>query len=451
VKLDKRANAILGVAVIATIIALNVIVFGAYKGRRDAEIARLKTLEEAKIVQVVKEVPAKGATLKWFTETDPTKSLWLAQEYRSVAGVDVEVILTQAPDGTASEIDAMMAAGNMPNVYSAYGGRTSKFYDVSIPINVNEPAYILGILNLCKNSAGQTVAVPYGYWIQWGVLNMDMVHKYHLEQWAPKGEDRTWTIADFEAMATAFRKVAAPDEYAGMVYAASGSGDYWVQLWEKGLGAYPLYNPTTGKLDVAPLAGAWGKFKDYIKAGWFPPGAEGLNDDMYCALFPSGKLLFYGDAPAGAYSRNFEAMLCSYPSLDGSFVPAAIGPSCHVVLQTGDAENDVAAKAFVEWLSGPDQTSILCTGYSPRSDAKGAFNTIADTATDVQKAVFADTEAYAGRVLAKYGVMNTGIGSVKYQAIRTLRAQKLAEALAGKDVGTAVAEFQAEGDAIFAK
>ncbi len=401
--------------------------------------------------EVVKEVLVKPVQIRWLTETDPNVCYWLAQQYRAKANVDVVILPTQAPDGTTSEMDAMFASGAAPNVYTAYGGRTSKYFDEATPLSIEEAKFIPGILDLCKNSKGQVVAVPYAFWVQFGSINLDLVSKYGLEKYLPTTPERTWTIAQFEALATAFKAVCAKDEFPGMVYAASGSGDYWVQLWEKGLGAHPLYD-AAGKLDVAPLAKAWSKFQEYVDKGWFPSGVEGLNDDHFCAAMVAGKLLFFGKEPASHGTMAFRTELVSYPSLDGSFVPAAIGPSSSIVIGGYDAEKDKAAQAFVEWISGVDQVKAMLASQatsSPRLDLVLNYNST--MAEGEMKELNKDGVARGTAALAEHGVINTGIGSVKYQAIRTLRAQKFAEFMAGKPLDKALAEFQAEGDAIFAQ
>jgi len=404
-------------------------------------------------VTVVKEktVVVKPVELSWLSEASVKECKDLAYWFYDETGVLVRILPTQSPDGTTMEIDGMFASGSAPDIYTAYGGRTSKYFDESIPLNIEEAKFVPGILDLCRNSKGETVAVPYQFWYQLGGINLDLVAKYGLEEYMPEPPEYTWTVAQFEAMATAFKAVCAPDEYVAMIFAASGSGDYWVQMFEVGLGAHPLYDKN-GKLDVAPLGPAWAKLKEWTDKGWLPAGVEGLNDDLFVLAKMAQKLLFFGAGPYEHGTHPFRSRLVSYPSLDGSAVPGAIGPTSSIAIRTGNAEKDAAAKAFVEWLSEPEQLKVLLgTGaqYSPRVDLELVH--AGSNAKGEMKALAEENTALGQAMLTKYGVMNMGIGSVKYQAIRSLRAQKMAEFFAGKPLDKALAEFQAEGDRIFAQ
>lgn len=410
-----------------------------------------KTVEVEKIVEkpveVVKEVPAKVTHLRWLSEADVKVAGWLAQEYRKLTNgaVDVEVVFTQSPDGTTSEIQAMFAAGQPPDVYTAYGGRTSQYFDIAIPLTLEEDKYVPGLLDMHKNSKGEIVAVPAGYWVVGGRLNRTMLTAYDLWSYVPT--DGTWSFAEFDKLMTAFEAKRKADEYGVFFYAASGSGDYWMQMWEKGWGGYPLYN--NGKLDVnnPAMEKAWTWYKDMITRGLAPAGAEGLNDDHFLARFNDGKLLFCG---GGAGDPN--AVMVSYPSVDGSFVPLPVGPSSTIAIS--GYGKDAEVKAFVEWLSlAPQAKALLNTSggdYAPRTDLPNPTPDCAGKEGDELAKCKITTEQYAFvEAGLKKGVMNMGIGSVQYQAVRKLRALKLAEMFAGKPVKQALAEFQAEGEALF--
>ncbi len=382
--------------------------------------------------------------LKWMTEGDATKCMWLAQQYRELTGVDIEVLLTMPPDGKTTDVDAMFASGDPPNVYTAYGGRTSKYYNIAIPLTVDADNYVPGMLELCLNSKGQVVGIPYTFWLQSGGIDRDLAAKYGLTKYIPTNEERTWTIAQFEAMAAEFKAQAPEDSYAAMLYAASGSGDYWVQLFERGLGAHPLYNEA-GKLDVAPLKGAWETFKVWEAEGWVPSGVAGLGDDTFGSMRTQEKLLFYGCEPGN--SALYNAAFISYPSIDGSFVPFAVAPSVHIAIET-KTDKDAAAKAFVEWLGQKEQHEILYNNWACRLDIDAAFTYNKDF-TPEQRADAEANVAWTKEMLAKHGVIDIGIGSTAYQCVRDLRAQSLARVMSGEPVDVVLAEFQAQGEACF--
>jgi ABC-type glycerol-3-phosphate transport system substrate-binding protein len=384
---------------------------------------------------------AKVASLKWLTENDPTVTYFLAQKYRAERGVTVDVLLTQSPDGTTSEIQAMFATGTAPDIYTAYGGRTATYYDIAFPVKTEEDKYIKGILDVCKNKNGQVVAIPFSFWTQNGSWNVALAEKYGLQAYGPKGENRTLSYADLEAAAKILKAKGAKDEYAAYFYASSGSGDYWMQLFEKGFGANPLYDKD-GKLQVntPEMKAAWQWEKDMVANGYAPAGPEGLNDDMYVTAMVAGKLLFCGDNPI--LGETAPRIPCSYPTVDGkTLTPFAVAPSCSIALTK-------EAIAFVEWLGTQEIQVIMHSanlGNSPtRTDVPWTLPANASAKTK-------ESFAWMQQKMAEVGVMNIGIGSPSYGKIRTLRAQKLAEAFAGKDVGTALAEFQAEGEAILAK
>jgi hypothetical protein len=390
-----------------------------------------------------KETPVKR--LLWLTETAQTESYFAAQEYRKETGVDIEVRLTQSPDGTTAEMQALFASGAAPNVYTAYGGRTSAYYDIAMPLTLETNQYVPGILDVCKNSKGEVVAAPIFFWVQNGMWNITLAQKYGLDKYFPQNEERTWKIADLEA-AMAELKAKSKTEYGVYFYAASGSGDYWMQLFEKAFGANPLYDKS-GKFDVNNdnMRNAWTWMVDTVKKGYAPVGAEALTDDHFVAAQMEALVLFSGNSPGGAGDKYKHTMV-SYPSVDGSFVPFAVAPTCHIAVKTGDAEMDAKAKKFVEWLASSKWTKTLA--------APAQWTTRIDV-TDrplVADGVFGQDEfVWAKKMMAKYGVMNIGIGKTQYQAIRTLRAKKLAEVFAGKkDVAKGLVELQAEGEAILA-
>lgn len=413
-----------------------------------------KTVEVEKEVirevekEVVKEVEKPTISIKWFTELSDSSAYFVAQKYRSLTGVDVQVQLTMPPDGTTNDLDAMFAQGAPPNVYSAYGGRTNKYYNIAIPLKLEEDAFIPGMLDLCKNSKGEVVAVPHYYWVVGGSVNLSLVEKYQLNRAnLPSGPDRTWTIAQFEALAAEFRSKAAADEYVTLLFGANGSGDYYPLMQESGLGAAPLY--TDGKFDVSGMVGAWTKFKEWVAKGYMPAGVGGLSDEHYIQARNEGKLLVTGEGPQASHA-NFEWEFVSYPSLDGSFVPFAVAPTCHIAVDTEDAARDAAAKAFVEWLSEPEQLLVCGRDFSTRIDVELRPDVSKYTPETMAQANANIDWAY--EMLERYGVMDMGIGNPRYQDIRTLRVTKLSEAVDGiKPVEQAVAEFQSEGEALLSK
>ncbi len=400
-------------------------------------------------VETEKIVVKKPLTIQWFTELGGQGAFEIAQEWYRKSGVNVEVILTASLDGTTSDIDAKFASGDPPDVYTAYGGRVDKFYDVAVPLSLDESVFIPGMLDLGRNSKGQVVFVPCLYWIVGGGINIDLVNKYGLNPAnLPGGPDRTWTIQQFEALAAEFKSKAPVDEFATMVFAANGSGDYYVLLNEAGLGAHPLYDKA-GKFDVKPLVGAWSTFKVWLSKGYVPPGVSGLSDDHYISARGTAKLLFFGMSPNAVYAYNYEYV--SYPSLDGSFVPPCVAPSGHIALQSGNAEKEAASKAFVEFLAEPLAMKALGGEFPTRLDAEAKVALPATIADGQKAAIMANVDFALSRMKA-YGVLNMGIQSPHYQEIRTLRVTKLGEAMDGKKtVEQAVAEFQAEGDAILSK
>lgn len=404
-------------------------------------VEKIVEVEVEKPVEIIKEVPAQVKKLRWLSEFDVTKTAWLAQEYRKLTGIDIEVLYTQAPDGSTAEILALFAAGQPPDIYSAYGGRTSQFYDECIPLDLDAGDYVPGILDVCKNSAGEVVAVPIFYWAQLGGLVIPIMDKYDLWEYVP---DRpNWTWDEFNALVDAFVQVRAEDEYVTAFYAASGSGDYWMQMWEKGWGAHPLYD--NGKLDVdtPEMAAAWQWMKDMIAKGYAPAGAEGMSDQHAHAIRADNKMLFFGSDWGRA---NMYVM--SYPSVDGSWVPVAVAPTNHVAIR--GLGHDAEARAFVRWLAEKEQAGILVQpgNYAARADVPVAMPELASNTTDAERATTARNWNLFVTALHDVGTMDIGIGSLKYQDIRTLRAQKLAEMFAGKDVRQALAEFQAEGAAL---
>ncbi len=89
--------------------------------------------------------------------------------------------------------------------------------------------------------------------------------------------------------------------------------------------------------------------------------------------------------------------------------------------------------------------------FPTRLDAEAKVALPATIADGQKAAIMANVDFALSRMKA-YGVLNMGIQSPHYQEIRTLRVTKLGEAMDGKKtVEQAVAEFQAEGDAILSK
>ena len=131
-------------------------------------------------------------------------------------------------------------------------------------------------------------------------------------------------------------------------------------------------------------------------------------------------------------------------------VPFAVAPTVHIALPCGDAGKDAAAKAFVEWLSSKEMVKVMAEAeWHTRTDIPQAVFIAPPGSTDEFKAEVESGVVWMTAMLAKYGVMNIGIGSTQYQNVRTLRATKLAEFMAGQSLGQALAEFQSEGNAFF--
>ena len=285
-------------------------------------------------------------------------------------------------DGSTLTMDAMLAAGTPPNVYTDSMVRASKYMvkEYAYPLNGirDLKQYNSGVLDQFYRD-GNLMALPQPGGAQAICVNMDVLKE--LNYTIPKN----WTIDDYLELAELVKQKYDGKKYITMLFAANQSGDYLLHNWFEVFGAHYYLNGDYDNATIAKTGGekAYQFYLKLIKNGYVPANAAMVNDDEYALQWYSGNLVATPFFPSWVkpYFKtakdqgmdNFNYKFVPFPTdgKNGKGVPLYVNGAAWVVYKTGTDIDKVAAR-LVEYMNDAESQGLFAkyTGTPPnRKDA----------------------------------------------------------------------------------
>ena len=368
-------------------------------------------------------------------------------------GVTAKWLKLDLSDGSTMTMDAMVAAGTPPDVYTDYMGRVSKYvteaYALDLKPYIKTDDFRPGVLDpLTRN--GKLLALPMPGGAQGMVINLKLLEKIGEKDF----NFDNWKISDFMRMAT---KAKAAGVWATGLFAANQSGDYLWYGWAASFGA-ELYKPGDySKTAMNTPAGlAFFTFlRDMVRDGYAPKEAAVLTDDDYVLQWASGKILAT------------------------AFFPAWVKPYFADVQKQGMGGGDFAYK-FVEFPRAPGVTRVPTAGsyggivVAKATKAPKAAALAAETFSDARAQTLLMREGSTGRgfpnrksvipvfddvhwkaieqIVSENGLLDLGISTPKFSEVRSLAIPILQQLYTNKiEPAAALAAYCAVVDKVLSR
>jgi len=367
---------------------------------------------------------------------------------RDFPGTIIKLFKIDLTDGSSLTMDAMLAAGRAPNVYSDTMVRASKYILPSFALPLDGLIRDLG--KYTKETLapyrrdGKLLALPSPGGAQGMCINLDIMKE--IGYTVPPN----WTIDDFLAMAELVKQKYGGTKWATAMFAANQSGDYLNNNWYASFGV-EWYGKDYNTSKVADNGGAkvYEFYQKLVKAGYVPPNSATLKD-FDCiqhwskgniaatAFYPNWATLYIGQAiKQGTLARPFDYIFVPFPRAPGvSKVPTYYSGGALIVRKTGTAADAIAAR-FVEYANGP-----LAQGFS-------ASDGVMPTRTD---AWIKNTDFHIGeiqKIIAEQGIQDVGLTDSRFTQRRGLQFPILQKVLNLEVTPeAAIAEFQAALSAV---
>lgn len=279
--------------------------------------------------------------------------------------VKVNFLQVDLSDGSTLTMDAMLAAGNAPNIYIDTLVRASKYMvaDFALPLN----DYIRDIDQYQDLSPytrdGKILALPVPGSAQGMAINLEIMKEIGYE--VPPN----WTIDDFLIMAEKVKLRYGGTKWATGMFAANQSGDYLINNWFASFGAKYYNSGDYSKCIIADSGGekAYEFFQYLSKQGYIPPGASTLTDDDYVIQWAKGDLAATAFFPSwiepyfqtvikqGQRKERFEYRFVPFPRYAGvEKVPTYYMNGAILVYKSKSEKVNQAAARFAEYVNGKD-------------------------------------------------------------------------------------------------
>jgi len=261
-------------------------------------------------------------------------------------------------------------------------------------------------------------------------------------------EDRTWTVAEFEAALKAVKEKA-PDVIPVGFYAKSQAGDQGTRGFLTNLAGSTFLNDTNDGIALNNEGGVaaleW--IMNASKEGLLAPGAASMAASDHNDLFLQGKMAFainYSAVLKTQFAPNkasdFEDILLPYPTVDGSapkLEPFLGGLS---IFNNDDAAKVEASKKFIDFIVNDPEWSITALkqtgGLSARNSITGIY----------------EGSEYAYSELARKFITTPPTIADGYAEIRTYWFPALQKVLLNtSSAADALAEFETLGNEAIAK
>lgn len=295
--------------------------------------------------------------------------------------VKIEWMKVDLSDGSALTMDALLAAGEAPNIYLDTTVRTSKYA---------VPEYALDLKGLIRDldkyadismymNNGKLYALPVSGSAQGMLINLDIMKDIGFTV------KPDWSIADFLKMAELVKQKYSGKKWATGMFAANQSGDYLLNNWYASFGVNWYENGDYSKSTIAKNGGAkvYEFYQTLVKNGYVPPNAANLNDDDYAADWAVGKFAATAFFPSWCkpyfdtaiqqklIEKPFEYMFVPFPRAPGvKKVGTYYSGSVAVVHKTGKDVDKIAAR-LVEYLNADESENLFAKYIGLIPDKKG--------------------------------------------------------------------------------
>ncbi|CAK0753482.1 putative Bacterial extracellular solute-binding protein [Gammaproteobacteria bacterium] len=358
----------------------------------------------------------------------------IAKFQKEHPGVNVKQILVDLSSGSTLTIDAMIASGQAPDVYSDTGVRSGKYaidayaLDLKPYLTAKDIADFVPSLLAYGTKGSKILALPVATWIQAFAVNTDL-----MDSVGYKLPGTLWTTADFLTMA---EKVKTTGKYATILFAKNQSSDAWWMSWFGAFGAVQFANGdyTRTRLNSPQGVAALNFMKLLVDKGYAPAAPGELDDDMALEQWASGKIVGLmmqsGHAPPSIKSAVDQKILdkpFAYKFVEMPHSPAVshglatAGPSLIVVHKSNDATRNKLAFELARAFSAGE---YMVEG-AKRPGVFPALLSIPNTADD-----FGGKQIQA--IMKVSGVMDLGSAIPQFSEIRAQMFPLLQEFYAGR-------------------
>jgi len=341
-------------------------------------------------------------------------------------------------EGGPAKVDAAIAAGEPPDVFHDYFGRSPKWWkmgvlepledsiDAETKADYKESYYNAYIID------GHLHAFPTNSWIVFMVANKTLADAAGVGDKLPTLDDPTWTLDEFMEVCRAVNDP--PNQYCFGVFAGEHQGvDYSYLPWFWAHGAR-LLNDARDKVIINSPEGveALQALVDMQKEGLIVPGAAGLKGTELQQLFVQKRVVFMPWSNAawtavsdaikdGVTEPPFEVVGMSFPSKDGSPVPLPAGTTGTMVFKQDDPIKRYWAIEYAKFFNSAENMAAICA-TSGRFAARKSVGDIFKGRPEM---------AIGNKLLEIAPQGDFGLGLPAYGEIRKLWMVALQEALTG--------------------
>jgi len=347
--------------------------------------------------------------------------------------VKVKVLQIDLSDGSSLTMDAMLAAGNVPNIYYDSMVRASKYMvdGFALPLNgifKDLDKWDATTLKMYTKN-GNVLGLPGLGSAQGMCINLDI-----MDEIGYKVPDN-WTVDDFLKMAELVKQKYKGKKWATGMFAANQSGDYLINGWYATFGVKWYEN---GDYDTALVAKNGGEkvyafYQTLVKNEYVPPNAATLCDDDYVMQWASGQLAATAFFPnwmasywesaikQGIITKPFRVKYVPFPRATGvDKVPTYFNGNVAVIHKTGTDIDKVAVK-FLEYLYSPKV-------FETATKEIGVYSARTDVATKPQ---LAETQQVID-IIAKNGLQDVGLTDSRFVERRAMQFPILQQVLTFK-------------------
>jgi ABC-type glycerol-3-phosphate transport system substrate-binding protein len=262
-------------------------------------------------------------------------------------------------DGSTLTMDAMLAAGEAPDLYLDSPVRASKYmipeFAAVMPkslVDVFTPSSVFYI-------GGKPLGVLINGSAQGMCINLDIMKDIG---YTVKPD---WTINDFLYMAELVKQKYGGKKFATGMFAANQSGDYLLNNWYASFGVKWYENGKYDKSFVAKNGGekVYEFYQTLVKNGYVPPNAATLNDDDYAADWAIGKFAATAFFPGWTkpyfdtaiqqklIEKPFEYTFVPFPRASKDIVPGTYVNGSVAVLHKSSANKEAMVAKLVQCMN----------------------------------------------------------------------------------------------------